>query len=133
MKPCALRIACCLAVALSLAASSPRASAQTSDRVERRSEQMAIPDPYLDPSWPDDGEEHVAPADSDNVQEEPLDDDKPDAAEAEEAERYKEELSVQQPEAIQPGAPDEMQQDQMGAATKQPEPDKEEARDPAQW
>ena len=29
------------------------AHAQGSDRVERRSEQMALPDSYLDPAWPE--------------------------------------------------------------------------------
>ena len=88
---------------------------------------MALPDPYLDPSWPDDGGEiRIAPTESDNVQDVPLDDEKLDPAEAEEAERYKAELGQQ-------NQADDMQQNQMGGTPEQPEPDDEEARDPAQW
>jgi hypothetical protein len=118
---------CGLAAVLALAATAAHALAQSADRVERRSEQMALPDTYLDPSWPDDGSEsRIAPEESDNVQEVPLDDEKLDPAEAQEAERYKEELGRQ-------NQADDMQQDQMGGTPEQPEPDNQEARDPAQW
>jgi len=101
--------------------------AQHADRVERRSEELALPDTYLDPSWPDDpNEQAISPSESDSVEDVPLDDEKPDAAEAEEAERYREEMG-QAPE------PDEMRQDQMGAVAGRPDSDDEEARDPAQW
>ena len=122
-----LEMICGLAVVLALAATERGAHAQSADRVERRSEQMALPDTYLDPSWPDDAsEKRISPEESDNVQEVPLDDEKLDPAEAEEAERYKDEIGQQ-------NQADDMQQNQMGGTPEPPEPDSEEARDPAQW
>jgi len=126
--PHRLEILCGLAAVIALAAVAPRAFAQRADRVERRSGQLALPDTYLDPSWPDDASEtRIAPEESDNVQDVPLDEDKLDSAEAEEAQRYKEELE------LQTDRPDEMQRDEMGGTPEQPDPDDEEARDPAQW
>jgi len=120
----------CLAATWMLLLAPAVAAAQGADRVERRSEQMALPDAYLDPAWPDAGARpRVAPEESDSVEEVPLEEEKPDAAEAEEAERYTQELAA--PSAVP--TDDEMQRDEMGGTPEQPEPDDEEARDPAQW
>jgi len=51
--------------------------AEAEDRVSRRAAEMALPDPYLDPSWPDAAGEEMegryAPGKSDSVEEIPLD------------------------------------------------------------
>jgi len=53
--------------------------AAADDRVSRRAAEMALPDPYLDPSWPDaagdEMEGRYAPGKSDSVEEIPLDED----------------------------------------------------------
>ena len=121
-----LEIACGLLLVSALAWRPVPVSAQSADRLERRSGEMVMPDAYLDPSWPDDGtEKRIAPEESDSVQEVPLDDEKLDPAEAEEAARYEEELGQQ-------NQAEEIQQ-REGGTQEQPEPDDEEARDPAQW
>lgn len=70
---CALSGAC--AVALVIAAAARPAAAD--DRTERRAAEMPLPDPYLDPSWPDEAGEEMdgryAPGHSDSVEEVPLD------------------------------------------------------------
>jgi hypothetical protein len=103
------------------------ASARSADRIERRAGEMALPDAYLDPSWPDEGSARpIVPEESDSVENAPLAEEKPDAAEAEEAERYKEVLGQQDDSG-------EMRQSQIGGTPERPEPDDEETRDPAQW
>ena len=120
----------CLAATWVLLLAPGVVAAQGEDRIERRSEQMALPDTYLDPAWPDAGTRpRVAPEESDSVEDVPLEDEKPDAAEAEEAERYTQQLAV--PSEVP--TDDEMRRDEMGGTPEQPEPDDEEARDPAQW
>ena len=57
------------------------AALATDNRVERRASEMPMPDPYLDPAWPeaDIGEglgEHYGGGDRDNVEDIPLDDSK---------------------------------------------------------
>jgi len=121
-----LEIACGLLLVSALAWRPVPVSAQSADRLERRSGEMVMPDTYLDPSWPDDGtEKRIAPEESDSVQEVPLDDEKLDPAEAEEAQRYEEELGQQ-------NQAEEIRQ-REGGTQEQPEPDDEGARDPAQW
>ena len=49
-------------------------------RSERRSAEMPLPDPYLDPTWPEEAPleglgEHYEAGDSDSVEDVPLDDD----------------------------------------------------------
>jgi hypothetical protein len=54
--------------ALSLSVLGP---AQALDRVEQRSQELALPDDYLDPAWPDDDDgRRIRPEESDNVDEE---------------------------------------------------------------
>ena len=69
----ALAIACA-ATAMSAVLAEP---AVAGDRTARRSAELALPDPYLDPSWPDlagdDMKARYAPGRSDSVEDEPLD------------------------------------------------------------
>jgi hypothetical protein len=71
----ALTVACAASVMLA-ARISP---AVAGDRIARRAAELALPDPYLDPSWPDtSGDEmkgRYAPGRSDSVEDEPLDED----------------------------------------------------------
>mgnify|MGYP001143178671 CR=1 FL=1 len=71
---CALSAAC--AASQLLAAGARPAAAD--DRTERRAAEMPLPDPYLDPSWPDEAGEEMdgrdAPGKSDSVEEVPLGD-----------------------------------------------------------
>jgi hypothetical protein len=88
-----------------------------------------LPDDYLDPSWPVDGSEtRIAPEQSDNVEEVPLEDDQLDTAEKEEAEHYKEALGLYKD-------PDELTEDNWGddPGSRTHERDIEEYEDPAEW
>ena len=50
------------------------------NRVDRRAAEMPMPDPYLDPTWPEDElGEHYGSGDSDSIDDVPLDEDE-DAA-----------------------------------------------------
>jgi hypothetical protein len=73
MRFSALRLALLAACAVGIVAT---ASAGAEDRTSRRSAAMALPDPYLDPSWPDQAGEEMdgryAPGKSDSVEEVPL-------------------------------------------------------------
>ena len=90
--------ACVLAASVWLAAGFSYAG----DRTERRAGEMALPDPYLDPSWPDEAGEEMngryAPGDSDSVEEVPLD----DGLEIEEERRALQALTGEPPPAGQP-------------------------------
>jgi hypothetical protein len=72
--PRVLIVAC--AVAMTVAAFAPAVTAD--DRTSRRAAELALPDPYLDPSWPDEAGEEMdgryAPGKSDSVEEVPLGD-----------------------------------------------------------
>jgi len=98
-----------------------------SDRMDRRSLEMPLPDEYLDPQWPTAGDDPViAPEESDSVQNVPLDAEQPDAAEKEEMERYKEALGATD-------KPDDFQQDSWGQSPRQDRAGEDGAHDPAQW
>ena len=75
------------------------------DRASRRSAEMALPDPYLDPAWPDEAGEEMegryAPGKSDSVEEVPLGDE----LEVEEELRALQELSGETPRAAAKSAP----------------------------
>ena len=100
------------------------------DRRDARSHELAVPDDYLDPSWPDDDEDnHVSPEQSDNVENVPMGDDQEmDQAEKEETERYKEALGLNEHD-------DEFKQDDWGdtPADRTRERDNKEYEDPAEW
>jgi hypothetical protein len=100
------------------------------DRRDARSRELAVPDDYLDPGWPeDDADSHVAPEESDSVENVPLGDDQEmDAAEREETARYKEALGLN-------GKSDEFKQDDWGdtSADRTRERDVKEYEDPAEW
>jgi hypothetical protein len=107
------------------------ALAQSADRLDRRSAELALPDPYLDPSWPDDGSEvRIPPEESDNVENVPLDDEQPDQAEKEDMAIYQEEEVAPAPESDR-----EFEQDEFGEtpAEQHAGSTDDEARDPAQW
>jgi hypothetical protein len=104
------------------------------DRRDRRSQELALPDAYLDPAWPDESSfgpgpgagAPLTPEESDSVEHVPAPDEAADKAEAEEMQRYKEALGLQT-------GPDDFTQDHWdderpaGGAT----PDGE--NDPAEW
>lgn len=75
------------------------------DRTSRRSGEMALPDPYLDPAWPDEAGEEMegrySPGKSDSVEDVPLGDE----AEVEEELRALQELSGATPPAAPKSAP----------------------------
>jgi hypothetical protein len=95
--------------------------------LERRSEELAIPDEYLDPQWPStETDTGIAPEESDSVENVPLDADKPDVAEQEEMERYKEALGLEK-------KPDDFNQDNWGQTSRQNGAGEDEAPDPPTW
>jgi hypothetical protein len=132
-----------LALACTVTSTAVTVAVAGDDRASRRSAEMALPDPYLDPAWPDEAgdemEGRYAPGKSDSVEEVPLGDE----LEVQEELRALQELSGEAPPAavapgavVQPG----------GAAAPvptQPEPyvpqeDDQEApdldqRDPVEW
>jgi hypothetical protein len=69
-----------LAAASTVALAAVGVAAAGDDRTSRRSAEMALPDSYLDPSWPDEAGEEMdgryAPGKSDNVEEVPLGDER---------------------------------------------------------
>jgi hypothetical protein len=71
--PAGLALACCAAAIVAMVTR----SAVADDRTSRRSAEMPLPDPYLDPAWPDTAgdemEGRYAPGKSDSVEEVPLD------------------------------------------------------------
>jgi len=75
------------------------------DRTSRRSAEMVLPDPYLDPAWPDEAGEAMegryAPGKSDSVEEVPLGDE----LEVEEELRALQELSGETSPAADKSAP----------------------------
>ena len=104
------------------------ASERGTTRLERRARDLALPDEYLDPQWPStelDGS-GVAPEESDSVENVPLDVERPDAAEQEELERYKEALGLEK-------KPDDFSQDNWGQTPRQTGAGEDEPRDPASW
>lgn len=125
--------------------------AEADDRVSRRAAEMALPDPYLDPSWPDPAGEEMegryAPGKSDSVEDVPLDEE----LEMQEELRAVEELTGEgplpggAPAATLPAGPGiatpaEGRENQPAAAEPQPHvlPDDEddgalEERDPVEW
>lgn len=125
--------------------------AAADDRVSRRAAEMALPDPYLDPSWPDTAGEEMegryAPGKSDSVEDVPLDEE----LEMQEELRAVEELTGEAPlpggaaAATLPAGPGiatpaEGRENQPAAAEPQPHvlPDDEddgdlEERDPVEW
>ena len=68
----------------------------------------------------------VAPEESDSVENVPLDVERPDAAEQEELERYKEALGLEK-------KPDDFSQDNWGQTPRQTGAGEDEPRDPASW
>ena len=95
--------AVCLASAI--VAVVARRPAAAGDRTSRRSAEMALPDPYLDPSWPDragdDMAGRYAPGKSDSVEEVPLDEE----LEMQEELRALQELAGETPPAAAQAAP----------------------------
>ena len=111
------------ALGFAAAAVSP-AHAQEGDRRDRRSGELALPDEYLDPAWPDElGASPVVPEDSDSVERVPAPDEAADQAEVEEMQRYKEALGLN-------AAKDDFAQDHW-EEDKAAEPGTE--SDPAEW
>jgi hypothetical protein len=70
--PAGVALACCAAAIVTMVTR----LAVAEDRTSRRSAEMALPDPYLDPAWPDTAgdemEKRYAPGKSDSVEEVPL-------------------------------------------------------------
>lgn len=117
------------------------------DRTSRRSAEMALPDPYLDPAWPDEAGEEMdgryAPGKSDSVEEVPLGDE----LEIQEELRALQEPSDETPPAAAravpaPGAATQAVDAAAPAPAKSepyvPQEDEEEApdldqRDPVEW
>lgn len=64
-------------IALALALAMAPLAVAAEDRVEKRASELALPDPYLDPSWPDESgdelEDRYQAGRSDSVEEVPLD------------------------------------------------------------
>jgi hypothetical protein len=140
-----------LAVAL-CATEMPARAADAGDRTSRRSAELALPDPYLDPAWPDPmGEEmegRYAPGKSDSVEDTPLDEE----LEMQEEQRALEELTGEgappasapagaSPAVASPGPPaadasEDAPQEQGGSDDAgdnvERAPDMEE-RDPVEW
>ena len=109
--------------------SAPAVRAPRVDSSHETRKGPTLPDEYLDPSWPVDGAAtRIAPAESDNVQEVPLDDQQLDQAEREEAERYNQSIGHYKD-------PDEFTQDHWGEdpADRTRSSDIEEYQDPAEW
>jgi hypothetical protein len=75
---CVLRLLLVPAVACAVTATYAVVADAGEDRTSRRSAEMALPDPYLDPAWPDEAGEEMegryAPGKSDSVEEVPLGD-----------------------------------------------------------
>ena len=100
------------------------------DRRDRRSGELALPDPYLDPAWPDESSPGagagvpVMPEQSDSVERAPIQDEVADRAELEEMQRYKEALGL-------PTGPDDFTQDHWDEEQPAAEPDGE--NDPPEW
>ena len=132
-----------LALACTVTSTAVTVAVAGDDRTSRRSAEMALPDPYLDPAWPDEAgdemEGRYAPGKSDSVEEVPLGDE----LEMQEELRALQELSGDAPPAaVAPGAAVQPGGDAAPVPTK-PEPyvpqeDDEEApdldqRDPVEW
>ena len=130
-------------------------AAETGDRVDHRAEELALPDEYLDPAWPDDGDpKRIRPEESDNVDEAPLAaEQRGDAAPVrdqpldgtwsrDEPLDGSEDLDAREP-ATERGNTNEaldarkdLKEPDDDPASETPDPlgrDDEEARDPAQW
>ena len=143
------------AVACSVTGMAAPRVAAADDRTSRRSAEMALPDPYLDPSWPDEAGEEMdgryAPGNSDSVEEVPLGDE----LEIQEELRALQELSGETPggaaktapapapaAAVVPGAATEAGEGAVPAPTEPapyvPQDDDEKSpdldqRDPVEW
>jgi hypothetical protein len=107
----------------------PAVRAPGVDRPAARAKGLALPDEYLDPAWPSDGSETRIPhAQSDNVQEVPIEDGQLDGAEREEAHHYNEALG-------QYKDPEEFTEDNWGndPAQRTRQGDVDEYEDPAEW
>jgi hypothetical protein len=132
-----LRMLLVPAVACAVTATGAVVADAGEDRTSRRSAEMALPDPYLDPAWPDEAGEEMegryAPGKSDSVEEVPLGDE----LEIQEELRALQEPTAETPPAATQGG------DVAAPAPTNPEPyvpqeDDEEApdldqRDPVEW
>ena len=90
-----------------------------------------MPDPYLDPSWPDLGDSVISPEESDSVEEVPLEELAPDAAEQEEIERYQHDRPVSESATSAPKAGDGAQENDAEESVDLLRPDGYD--DPAEW
>lgn len=139
-----LRMLLVPAVACAVTAKDPMVAVAGDDRTSRRSAEMALPDPYLDPTWPDEAGEEMegryAPGKSDSVEEVPLGDE----LEIQEELRALQEPTAETPPAaaVAPGAAAQAG-DAVAPAPTEPDPyvpqeDDEEypdldQRDPVEW
>lgn len=92
-------IASLLAVALTAPLIGVASDALAADRTSRRSGELSLPDPYLDPSWPDTAgeelEDRYGPGKSDSVEEVPFDEE----LEMQEELRARQEITGETPSA----------------------------------
>lgn len=102
-----------------------------SDRRATRSSEMAMPDPYLDPSWPALDGPGIPPEESDSVEEVPLEELAPDTAEQEERKRYELDQAVSDSQATAPQAGDASQESDADDGVDLLRPDGYD--DPAEW
>ena len=132
----AMRVAAAIVVALTAFVLVPGSAAaereRDGDRRDRRSGELALPDPYLDPAWPDESSfgpgpaMPVIPEESDSVEHVPNPDEAADRAEQEEMQRYKEALGL-------PTGPDDFTQDHWDEERPAGEGEGQGENDPAEW